>query len=141
MREKKYRACISPTTVIYFTLDDLVNPASLFSIRELVIPWLRAGNNPDDYTGLKDKNGVEIFEGDILKTTSELMTHFGERGTGKYQTVYYSIEYDETRAQFKECKIETGYLLPLGLSQDIISKYSEVIGNIYEHPELLEVKI
>ena len=95
---------------------------------------LKGENILMQYTGLKDKNGKEIYEGDILKTVSELMTHFGERGTGKYRTEFYSIEYDETNARFKERKIETGYLLPLGLSQDIISKYSEVIGNIYENP-------
>lgn len=46
MCEIKFRARISPKTIIAFTLDDLVNPNPLFSIRELVIPWLRAGNKP-----------------------------------------------------------------------------------------------
>jgi len=92
---------------------------------------------PLEYTGLKDKNEVEIYEGDIIETVSELMTNFGETPTGKYQTTHLSIEYDEARAQFKERDLITKYLKPLGLSQHIVSQYSEVIGTIYENPELL----
>lgn len=93
---------------------------------------------PMQYTGLKDKSGREIYEGDVIETVAELMTNFGETPTGKYQTTHLAIEYDSTKAQFKERDLETNCLKPLGLSQDIIDRYSEVIGNIYENPELLK---
>lgn len=67
MKELKFRACIDKNTVIYFTLEDLVNPEPLFSIRELVKPWLLAGNKPDEYTGLKDSYAKEEYFGDFIK--------------------------------------------------------------------------
>jgi len=104
------------------------------------IKYLFSNDNllPLFFTGLKDKNGKEMYGGDIIKTTSELMTGFGRYPTGKYQTEYYSIEYDAARAQYKERRLRDNFLLPLGLTQKIIIRYSEIIGNVYENPELLE---
>lgn len=67
------------------------------------------------YTGLKDKNGVEIYEGDIVRT-------FGESFV-----VFYFQEH-------------VGYLLKDidGCLETIRSYRVEVLGNIYENPELLE---
>ena len=70
------------------------------------------------YTGLKDKNGKEIYEGDIVRLPED----------EDYK--YYSIIYSKNRL---------GFILSngcgFGLSYGI-----EVVGNIYENPELLEVK-
>lgn len=65
------------------------------------------------YTGLKDKKGNEIYEGDIL------IDKYGTTGECKFHNGY--IEYINT-AGF----IESG------------SKW-EIIGNIYENPELLKI--
>lgn len=92
----------------------------------------------DEYIGITDKHDGEIYDGDITKTTSELMTNFGKTPTGEYQEDYFLIEYDKTEARFKERNIKTNHLRPLGLSQSIIGKYSEVIGNKWENPELLK---
>lgn len=129
MREIKFRAHINPKTIIYFTLEDLVNPNPLFSIRELLIPWLRSGHKPDDYTGLKDKNGKGIYEGDIVSQGDNYPSviewcQFGEmiEGTGWCLHEYYPQKVD-----IFDCYHTT----------DSYTDGLEVIGNIYENPELL----
>jgi hypothetical protein len=71
------------------------------------------------YTGLKDRNGTEIFEGDLLFDKDELTRPF-------------IVKWDDEWAQFY---VDCG-----GGSTDFLWKWAnlEVIGNIYANPELLE---
>lgn len=73
-------------------------------------------------TGLADKNGKEIFEGDIVEFGCDSWTH-SEVG---------SIVWDECEAGFKIDK-DPEFPLLWGNLGDV-----EIIGNIYENPELLE---
>jgi len=78
-------------------------------------------------TGLKDKNGIEIFEGDIVRYTSSIMA---KNEWHKKITRYGSAL---VMASFDDKTRDSAELLNL-LS---IHKGIEVLGNIYENQELL----
>jgi|SRR5690554_702927 len=87
------------------------------------------------YTGLKDKNGREIYEGDVVRT------HFSfDHATTQEPFV---ITWNDKKAMFEGVKPKDhtekdGYLTRFSFFPEQRFIY-EVIGNIYENPELLEV--
>ncbi len=80
---------------------------------------------PMQYTGLKDKNGKEIYEGDIVHDSTD---SFNRNGLISWQRAgfWYEPIVPEGMTQFG------GYLY-----QDDLSTV-EVIGNIHENPELIK---
>ena len=72
-------------------------------------------------TGLYDKNGQEIFEGDIL---------FGHAGEDFWEIVEFDTE------EGRWIRRDIWYNSKLDLSEN--NELMEIVGNIYENPELLE---
>jgi uncharacterized phage protein (TIGR01671 family) len=134
MREIKFRAWDKTTNKMVF-------PERLFSDKDGLIWHADLGNRYSNiviekcntavlmqYTGLKDKNGKEIYEGDILSWQEHVRMY----GTdlNKWVTEKVPVRFDDTGAMFL-------------CGDDFLFKYNEkaeVIGNIYENQELLEVK-
>lgn len=71
------------------------------------------------YTGLTDKNGEKIFEGDIV----DILTENEEIGVVEYDDGGFEVKADGFTVDFHS---------------NICGTDLEVIGNIYDNPELLE---
>ena len=120
---------------------DLMHCNEIRSKREMTCIWFPADDgltheahiDPDtvgQYTGLMDKNGKRIFEGDILRYQINIKTAI----VGKIvfmcgAFVFASEELD------RECEIAFATFADdeISMSQHCI----EVIGNIHDHPELM----
>lgn len=89
------------------------------------------GVNLIQSTGLKDKNGKEIFEGDILKVANNDSNWFEV------------VKYDHDKAMFISKEVNLKYEVPETSLYDLFSPYLfkvEVIGNIWENRDLLGVE-
>lgn len=112
--EKKLKHMITVTDIDFES--KMINKSSVWRFfDELVLM---------QYTGLKDKNGVEIYEGDVVKG------HWWDKGEkhrhiGRVALVMNAYKVRGVKQYF-------------GIDDDLNPTY-EIIGNIHDNPELLEV--
>ncbi|MFS8631297.1 MAG: YopX family protein [Bacillales bacterium] len=74
------------------------------------------------FTGIKDRNGREIYEGDLLQHPNGTIAE---------------IQYSDYLAAFVAVYAQNGDIEMDFLDKEIVNT-CEIVGNIYENPELLE---
>ena len=86
------------------------------------------------YTGLRDKNGKRIFEGDIISTG---ISKFNEHDEPYIGYIFYADGCFRICGDKFMCRDKYYVELVEEGNIDIVKKSYEVIGNIYENPEIL----
>ncbi|WP_418953595.1 YopX family protein [Streptococcus sp.] len=79
------------------------------------------------FTGLKDENGKEVFEGDIIKDSEDFIAQ-----------VVYDKEYAGFGLNYQPFDLTEGLSVTFEELKNEYQNTFEIIGNIYENPELLE---
>jgi phage uncharacterized protein TIGR01671 len=123
-----------------FRAWDVNDQKMLYNIKELHLDigkvliegdtwdWYKRERILMQYTGLHDRNGNEIYEGDVVNVFCNCDSEYGCSHAPKSYTVFwhedglFDLAADDIPNDFAKY-MEDSY---------------EVIGNIYEHPELLE---
>lgn len=139
MREIKFRGLTIPEGQ-WITSDEEFHKVYLNyaeKAAQINVRWVKY-DSVSEFTGLKDKSGKEIYEGD--KVSYQLFPGNQEKdiGTIIYRSGGFVIKTDHIHSGDK-ARIGGPDYLPLGPMVKN-EKEVEVIGNIYENPELLEVK-
>ena len=119
MREIKFREFYKKENIMYRDID-ISNECLPIHDNNVVIM---------QYTGLKDKNGVEIYEGDILE-----LIDWWDDSVSIHPVLYKNSAFMCQRLDDKEFPF-----FYLQGNDDLKDGY-KIIGNIYENPELLELE-
>lgn len=143
MRTIKFRAWDKNKQVVYFTLDDLADNNEGYFLNGVNYFELE---NITQFTGLYDKNGKEIYEGDIVKgivmfpqlTTydTDENSNFNMCGEVFYSHSGYSLKCVQSLCQ-EDREGMVNYFDFIGGDEQSFREM-EIIGNIYQNPELLQ---
>lgn len=135
-REIKFRGLRVNYTPIYgqskWMYGNLLNNCSIGEVGYDLTSYTYAEVTPEtvgQYTGLKDKNGKEIYEGDIV-------SYCGFNNAIKWNNVeccFGLFRSDSYKHDLSADWVDENGNAP----KELITTEIEVIGNIYENPELL----
>jgi len=155
MKDIKFRLIKNKKIVGYesHVIDPLIDKGICVYHKDLNEQYLKYGypitsgdsyfifhDQKDQYTGLKDKNNIEIYERDIIKFIDDMkMVVTQERelivGQIKWIDGAFWCYYEEDEYLTRLVSVMTNYW-----SEELQNNQIEKIGNIYENPELLEVQ-
>lgn len=137
MNRLKYRVWITPwgsdTTPYMHYIEDLHLGAEIGN-------WERGGYKDavfQQYTGLKDRDGKDIYEGDIIEhtfsktTDDETSIHFGSKLNGSVSFCNHLCAYILTIISDDRHNGDTFQLMNHAPSK-------KIIGNVFENPELIK---
>lgn len=137
MREIRFRAWDS---------NKMVVPACIGDYGE----WYETGRDYENgrgikdglmqFTGIKDKNGKDIFEGDVLEFADKwewYRTKYGIRMLGAQPEKRKELQEEYDKEPMERRVIEMPECYEWLISSEI-QTYWHVIGNIHENPELIE---
>ena len=117
----------------YIIPSDVFEPDGHHLIIDSDDPWRVDENTICQFTGLTDKNGTKVFEGDIIKAPSGRL----------YVVIWYTWINDEKRNKFltDRCKFTGWCISKYGINpSDTLDRETlkgKVIGNVYDNPELI----
>jgi len=116
MNRFKFRAWLADQSrYLTFDFSNMIDYIAVMDFEDVV----------EQFTGLKDKNGVEIYEGDILENVGDQFSDL--KGETIFMVIYQGSGF--------VMKYKTGTFFMSSLTH-----LYKKIGNIHENPELLEVR-
>lgn len=123
-REIKFRALDAAYNKMYHS-DEYITRADPTGLSAFFM--VHRNDEMQQFTGLRDKNGKEIYEGDVVEEGTVIFN--------KDESRKLIVEFRESEAcfSFKE--------IPNSAALCVYAKYCDVIGNIHENPDLLRSAI
>jgi len=135
MREIKFRTCHNISKVMeYISLQELAD-GDTFEFDYETYKWMQ-------YTGLKDKKGIEIYIGDII-IDNNVFVETVDVGVGQVPVAELPDGriWEVTMRDFEDGIVLLNNEKETGCCDHVEGEFSitecEVIGNIYQNPELL----